>query len=128
MSAKPTVSVTVSRHFTAPAEQVFDAWLDPARARRFLFATPSGHMLRAEIDPEVGGAFRFTERRNGEAIDHVGQYEAIERPRHLVFSFGVPKYSEDVTRVILDVAPRDGGTELTLTHEGVWADFAERTQ
>lgn len=32
------VILTVTRDFAAPPERVFDAWLDPAVARRFLFA------------------------------------------------------------------------------------------
>jgi len=39
------VILTVSRDIAASPERVFDAWLDPAIARRFLFATPDGEML-----------------------------------------------------------------------------------
>ena len=51
MSADPTATVRVSRRFESPPDRVFDAWLDPARAGRWLFASSSGRMVRVEIDP-----------------------------------------------------------------------------
>jgi len=53
-------SVSVTRRYDAPPEQVFDAWLDPARARKFLFATPTGEMVRVEIDGRARGSFVIT--------------------------------------------------------------------
>jgi uncharacterized protein YndB with AHSA1/START domain len=34
-----------------------DAWLDPEKATKFLFARPGGEMVRVEIDPRVGGRY-----------------------------------------------------------------------
>ena len=122
-------TVRVSRRFDAAPEQVFDAWLDPARAGRWLFAAPAGEMVRVEIDARVGGRFLFADRRDGEDVEHVGEYLEIDRPRRLVFTFAVPKYSPVVTRVTVEIAPSaDGGCVLTLTHEGVLPDYASRTE
>src|SRR5436305_647957 len=112
--------VRVTRRYDAPPEAVFDAWLDPTRARKFLFATPSGQMVRVDIDGRAGGAFVITERRGGEDIEHAGEYLEVERPRRIAFVFAVPKFSTERTHVTIDIAPTgDGGAELTLTHEGV---------
>jgi uncharacterized protein YndB with AHSA1/START domain len=127
MSAAPGVTLQVKRHFSASAERVFDAWLDPERARKFLFATPSGQMIRVEIDPRVGGAFCFV-RREGDDIEHTGEYLEIDRPRRLVFTFSVPKFSTLSTKVIIDIVPQGTGCELTLTHEGVLPDWAKPTE
>ena len=108
------VSVKATRRFEAPAEAVFDAWLDPETASRWLFATPFGEMVRVEIDPRVGGRFEIVERRDGEEVLHTGVYEEIERPRRLAFSLQVPKYSPDSERVTVDIAPDGGGSVLTL--------------
>ncbi len=120
--------VVVTRVFAAPAECVFDAWLDPNAAGKWLFATENGEMVRVEIDARVGGRFIFVDRRDGEDIRHTGKYLAIDRPRRLVFTFGVPKYSPLYTRVTIDVVPRGSQCELTLTHEGVLPAYLEATK
>ena len=120
--------VRVHRRFDASAERVCDAWLDPIRAGRWFFATPTGVMVRTEIDPRVGGRFCFVDRRDGVNVEHVGEYLEIDRPRRLVFTFGVPQYSSQFTRVSIDIVASDTGCELTLAHEGVLPDYANRTR
>jgi len=127
---KPAADLTVrvTRRFSASAERVFDAWLDPERAQKFLFATPTGQMVRAEIDARVGGKFVFTDRRDGVDVEHTGEYLEIERPHRLVFTFAVLQFSTESTRVSIDVVPLETGCELTLTHEGVLPDYVTRTE
>jgi uncharacterized protein YndB with AHSA1/START domain len=121
-------TVQVTRKYAHPPERVYAAWLDPASARQWLFATPAGAMVRAEIDPRVGGSFTFTDRRDGEDIDHVGEFVALEPPRRIAFRFSVPKFTTEQTLVTVEIAPDGAGSTLTLTHAGVWGDYAERTQ
>jgi uncharacterized protein YndB with AHSA1/START domain len=123
-----TTSIQVTRNFVASPERVFDAWLDPAIARRFLFATPTGEMIRVEIDARVGGKFLIIRRTDGDDVEHVGEYLVIERPRRLVFTFAVPKFSPQFTQVTIEIKPAANGCTLTLTHEGVLPEWAERTQ
>lgn len=128
MTSEIPATVRVSHRFDASAERVFDAWLDAEKARTFLFATASGQMVRADIDGRVGGAFCFVDRRDGKDVEHVGTYLEIDRPRRLVFTFAVPTYSAATTRVTIDIVPADTGCTLTLTHEGVLADWASQTE
>lgn len=105
------------RRFAASAERVFDAWLDPARAGKWLFATLSGEMVKVEIDPRVGGRYTFTDRRDGEDVEHCGEYLEIDRPRRLVFTLSVERYGQDVDRVTVEIVPLTSGCELTISHE-----------
>ena len=114
--------VRVSRSFDAPAEKLYDAFLDPAIARRFLFATDSGEMVRADIDPRVGGRFTLTDRRNGEDVEHSGEYVELERPRRIVFDFRVPQFSSAATRVTVEL----DGSNVTITQHDAPQEMAEK--
>jgi uncharacterized protein YndB with AHSA1/START domain len=128
MSVDTADIIQITRRFDASVERVFDAWLDPDKARRWLFATPTGQMVKVEIDARVGGSFVITDRRDNEDVEHVGTYLEIDRPRRLVFSFGVPKFTSLLTRVSIDLRPLPTGCELTLTHEGVLPEWRDRSQ
>jgi uncharacterized protein YndB with AHSA1/START domain len=128
MSTVTSGTVRVTRNFNAAAERAFDAWIIPDQAGKWLFATPTGEMVRTEIDPHVGGSFIFADRRDGVEVEHVGKYIEFDRPVRLVFRFTVPKYSNVSTRVAIDIKPLASGCELALTHEGVMPDYIERTE
>jgi len=125
-----TVTVQVSRVVDAPAERVFDAWLDADRASRFLFATPDGQMIRAEIDPRVGGRFCFVDRRGRDDVEHRGKYLAIDRPRLLAFTFSVDDEPDGASHVAVHLAPSGTGTRVTITHtmDKAWADYRGRVE
>jgi uncharacterized protein YndB with AHSA1/START domain len=121
--------LSVTHRYATSPERVFDAWLDPAIARRFLFATPTGEMVVCAIDARVGGRFDLTERRPdmGE-VKHVGEYLEIDRPRRLVFTFGVPQFDPAMTRVEIEIRPDGAGCVLTLTHRDVGEDWKDGTK
>jgi uncharacterized protein YndB with AHSA1/START domain len=125
------IILTVSRDIAASPERVFDAWLDPAIARRFLFATPDGEMLTCEIDARVGGRGLIVERRPSGDARHRLQFEEIDRPRRLVLLFAAdPAEEGQWTRVTIEIEPAPNGARLTLTHEmdPAWAAYEEQTR
>ena len=65
-----TETVVVTQKFASDEESIYDALLDPKTASKFLFATPTGRMVRAEIDPQLGGHYTFVEEREGKEVLH----------------------------------------------------------
>jgi uncharacterized protein YndB with AHSA1/START domain len=120
--------VKVTYSFSASPKRVFDAWLNPETTGQWLFATPTGKMVRVEIDPRVGGRFVLVDRRNGEDVEHTGEYLEIDRPRRLVFTFGVPKYSPLFSKVTIEVEPAAQGCDLTLTQEQVPVEYLSSSE
>ena len=121
------VTVSVSRQIAAAPDDVFDAWIDADKAGRWLFRTEGGQLERCEIDARVGGGFRIAERRGADLAEHYGEFIALERPNLVAFDFWT-SFSDERTRVSIELVPDDGGTLLTLTHAGVWEDWEDKTR
>lgn len=119
-----SVSIRVTHRYNAPAERVFDAWLTPHQAARFLFRTRTGNVMHCDIQPEVGGGFTITDRRPAADGDesvfdvvHIGKYLEISRPTRIVFDLSVGTYEEN-SRVTVEIAALGpNASELTLTHD-----------
>lgn len=126
--ASETEVVIVTQKFASDEESIYDALLDPKTASKFLFATPMGTMVRAEIDARVGGHYVFVERRDGKDVLHTGEYLELVRPLRMVFTFGVPEYSNEVSIVEINLAHLGEGCELKLINSGVPREWAEKTR
>jgi len=122
------VTIRIARRFRAPGKRVFDAWLDPAIARRWLFATATRPPAQVEVEARVAGSLRFVERLRYRRIEHRGRYVEILPHRRLAFTLSGENQPDAVARVTVAVAPTGTGCALTLTHEGVPADCAEHTR
>jgi uncharacterized protein YndB with AHSA1/START domain len=78
----------------------------------------------------VGGSFSFVVRRQGQEIEHVGEYVILDRPRQLVFTWAIRQDLPDTSRVSVEIEPQATGCQLILMHQlhPDWSDYAERTQ
>ena len=120
------VEAAATRRMAASAEQVFDAFLDPARIRQW-FGPGLGEVTRADVEPRVGGRFTITQKREqGDAV-HTGTYLLVERPRLLSFTWETPP-SEDSSTVTIALTPLPSGCDATATHEmaAQWGEFKDR--
>ncbi len=127
-AAAQAATIRVARRFSAPPERVFDAWLEPEVAGRWLFATASLPMTDVDIDPQVGGSFRFAAQRDDEIIEHRGEYIEIVPHRRLVFTLTTADRPRTITRVTVEITPRRTGCELALTHERMPANDANHAE
>ncbi|QFY59684.1 SRPBCC domain-containing protein [Rhizobium grahamii] len=130
MSACNTITLNVEHTYAASPCAVYDAWLNPERAKRFMFATDSGRVIRADIDARVGGHFLVIDRRpTGDAV-HYGVFLELRRPRRMVFCFSVAEHDHNADRIQIDIEPLGEGTRLTLSHEmcAEWGHFEEETR
>ncbi len=126
-----TFDLGVSRHFTVPAENVFNAFVQPDEARRFLFATDTGEMVRADIDARVGGGFNLTDRRPDVGdVEHIGRYLEVEPPQRLVFLVRAAPYQDEDAKVSILITPKGGECDLDLTvmADVKWRDHVEKTR
>jgi uncharacterized protein YndB with AHSA1/START domain len=127
-SSSGMTPLNITHRFAAPAERVYDAWLDPKQVRWFLFTTATGQIVRCDIDARLGGRFTIVDRRNSGDILHEGTYLDLERPRRIVFTLRVPKFSAAEDRVTIDIKPAAQSCELTLSTQTAdeWADDTRR--
>ena len=101
MMKEAHVTATMTRGFGAPPERVFDAWLDPRVASRWLFTSPEALIMKArrfEIDARVGGTWTIVNRMDGQEFLGTGEYLDIDRPRRLSFTFAIPEMSPTADR------------------------------
>ena len=105
------------RHYDCAAEKVFDAWLDPQLMGRFMFGPEmrDEQIVHLKNDVRLGGKFSFLVKRQGQEIDHTGEYLALERPRRLQFTWGAGGQKAD-SRVCLEITPSASGCTLVVEH------------
>ncbi|MEO7499666.1 MAG: SRPBCC family protein [Casimicrobiaceae bacterium] len=116
-------SVEVARSYRADARRVYDAWLDPALAGRWLFATATRPMTHVLIDARVGGTFRLARWLDGLESEYAGRYKALVPARSLAFTLS-PRGGIGSTLVRAAISPRGDGCRLAVSHGGVPATHA----
>ena len=101
--------------------------VDPEAIGKWMFDSPSE---RRSPPDAVGCArrrtFSFVVRRQGEEIEHAGEYS---KSRSVLCSWGVSS-TADRSRVTIDIVRKRPGPSSALTHElhPAWADYADRTK
>lgn len=109
--------IAVTRVFDAPRKRVFDALTKPELIRRWLLGPPGWTMVICEIDPKVGGAYRYVWRnQDGTEMGMGGVIREIVPPERLVATekFDQSWYPGEAldTQVLVE---HGGKTTLTIT-------------
>jgi uncharacterized protein YndB with AHSA1/START domain len=121
--ARPVLRLT--RRFDAPREAVFRAWTDAAALATWF--GPEGVKTRQVVsDPRPGGRFSLEMYESDGVYPVSGAYREVMPPERLVLSWiwGNGELEGLETLVTVELREKDGGTELTLIHEGLPTDVA----
>jgi uncharacterized protein YndB with AHSA1/START domain len=114
---KEPVSLTVRRTIAATPERLFDAWTKPEHLIRWW--GPAGVTCPAvEVDLRVGGTYRIANRfTSGDIVYITGEFQVIDRPRKLVYTWSMGEGEAEVVTVLFDA--RGAETEVSVIHERI---------
>jgi len=114
-----TIALVLRRVIRATPERLFAAWTEPSQLR--CWWGPEGVTCEgAEVDLRVGGRYRIDNLfPDGRVVVLMGEFEVIERPNRLTYTWRVDGSSGDSERVTVRFEPRDGATEVIVTHERI---------
>ncbi len=119
MTTDTDTILRISKVIPAAREAVFSAWIDPEQIKQWS-CPPAASVLDAEVDLEVGGAFRIQMRgMEGAIYTAFGAYREIDRPSRLVYTWDWEEQDRAVGETIVTVEFIDRGdsTEVVVTHE-----------
>jgi uncharacterized protein YndB with AHSA1/START domain len=114
-------SITLVRRIAARPAIVFEA-LATGEGIAAWWGPDDLPVLLAEIDARVGGAYRVRfQTADGAEHEAFGEVLDLARPDRLVMSWayaagGEPEEAGHTSRIEFELAPFEGGTELTFTH------------
>jgi uncharacterized protein YndB with AHSA1/START domain len=109
----------VRRTIRAPAARVFEAWTVPEHLMRW-WGPKGAHCPEATVDLRPGGAYRIANRfSDGNSVWIVGEFEAVEPPHRLVYSWRLEPGPATRERVVVSFAAVAEGTEVTVRHERI---------
>ena len=129
-------SFTITRHYKASPETVFDHWSDPDLKRQWFAENdgPDWTMLDYGLDFRIGGREhgRWTIASGDGAggpqtIVNETRYFDIARPSRIVMAYSMAGAGgvTTVSLVTIELAGRDGGTDLRMTEQIAQLDGAE---
>ena len=118
--AEERTSLEITRFINSPRSRVYSAWTDPAQLRQW-FGPEFVQTNDLVADVRVGGKFRWDlTNPEGEKMTCRGEYRELVPGRKLVFTWqwqDDEDWTEHNSIVTVELADRDGGTDVRLTHE-----------
>lgn len=118
----------VERKFPQPVSVVFDAFSDPAKAKRWHSGDNSSDVVEFAMDFREGGMERMVYKMGpqtpfpGVPLENEGRFQEIVPNERIVMAstmkIGGQRIS--ITQVTFELLPTEEGTDLILTHQGVF--------
>jgi uncharacterized protein YndB with AHSA1/START domain len=108
------IDIEVARTIPAPAEMVFDVWMNPNSPGSIWFGAEKV-ILNATVD----GLFYWAVQHEGRAWPHYGRFLGIDRPNSLEHTW-VSEATKGLESVVsISFEPRGDETEVRLRHSGI---------
>jgi uncharacterized protein YndB with AHSA1/START domain len=107
-------AVVVRRSIAVSPARLYRAWTEPQELARWM--SPVGR-AEVEVDLRVGGSLRVAMIGDGRRIEHTGQFLELVPPHRLAFTWTSAFTGGRLTRVTVDLARTDAGTDITIRHD-----------
>lgn len=107
----------IVRTFDASPARVFDAWVNLEIAGRWLFFS-DGERVAFSLEAQEGGGWVIAERRDGVEYRASGHYLAVDRPRHLAFTYAMPQFSPNSDTIAVTFAAAGQMTLMSFEESG----------
>jgi uncharacterized protein YndB with AHSA1/START domain len=114
-----TAVLIVRRSIRASPERIFDVWTQPKHLKLW-WGPKSVECIDAEVDLRVGGRYQIVNQfPDGKILWISGEFEAIERPHRLVYTWRVGAEAAAAERVTITFEARGEETEVIVMHERI---------
>lgn len=113
------ITLVVQKTIAATPERLFAAWTEPTELRHWW--GPEGvTCVDPQVDLRVGGRYRIGNRLpDGSILWIVGEFEVVERPHRLIYTWRLEGGPERIERVTVRFEERGTATDVIVTHTGI---------
>lgn len=126
----------IERSFPTRPENVFSAFADAAKKRRWFVEGENKEVDEFDIDFRVGGHersryhYRESSPLKGMSFTNEGSYQDIVPNRRIVSASSMTLGGNRISAalVTIELLTNDGGTDLIFTHQGVFFEGSDGPQ
>jgi uncharacterized protein YndB with AHSA1/START domain len=110
--------ILITRVFDAPAALIFKAWTTPELIKRW-WGFDTSEWLVCEMDPRVGGQWRYVIRDGGMEVGFHGEIRELDAPRRMVSTEVYEGFPDAGSVNTMTLDEFDGVTTMTtlIQHE-----------
>ncbi len=110
----------------APAERIFKALIDATELKRW-FTNPECPVKSWLMDARVGGSYSYATEKGSIVVNGVSEFKCqgeileCDPPRVLVYTWIASWHDDTSKRTVVrwELAPKQGGTHVKVTHSGL---------
>ena len=122
-------NLEVTRQIPASPDEVYDVWIDPSCPGGPWFS-PQNEQQQSKtiLDGKVDGLFYHRVTAGGQSWIHYGRFTQLDRGKIVEHTWVCEATKGRESVVTATFEPKDGGTLVTLVHDGVPDDDEGRAQ